>query len=82
MCVWYNEGMDVAIQVNNLSKYFKVVQKTEGFTASLKSLIQRKYRNVVAVDSVSFEIEPGAMVAFLGPNGAGKTTTLKRSVTG
>ena len=43
----------------------------------MKSLVRRKYRNVNAVDRVSFQIEPGEIVGFLGPNGAGKTTTLK-----
>ena len=32
---------------------------------------------LVAVNDVSFKIEPGELVGFLGPNGAGKTTTLK-----
>lgn len=31
----------------------------------------------VAVDHISFEIEPGNVVGFLGPNGAGKSTTMK-----
>src|SRR5207249_2756795 len=44
---------------------------------ALRNLVRREYKNVRAVDGVSFTIEPGEMVAFLGPNGAGKTTTLK-----
>ncbi len=30
-----------------------------------------------AVDDVSFDVEPGDILAFLGPNGAGKSTTMK-----
>jgi ABC-2 type transport system ATP-binding protein len=65
------------IEVKNLKKHFKVAQKAEGFSGSVASLFKREYREVKAVDGISFEIQPGEMVAFLGPNGAGKTTTLK-----
>lgn len=66
-----------AIKVENLRKTFNVAQRAEGFGASFKSLFHRKYKEVKAVDDISFEINQGEMVAFLGPNGAGKTTTLK-----
>jgi ABC-2 type transport system ATP-binding protein len=65
------------IEVKNLKKYFSVAQKKEGFKASLGSLFHREYKEVKAVDDISFEIKEGEMVGFLGPNGAGKTTTLK-----
>ncbi|MDP2216592.1 MAG: ABC transporter ATP-binding protein [Methanolobus sp.] len=37
----------------------------------------KKYKDLVAVDNVSFTIEEGEMFGFLGPNGAGKTTTMR-----
>lgn len=66
-----------AIDVNNLSKHYRVYRKKEGLAASIRGLFHRDYSEVKAVDGVSFQIEQGEMVAFLGPNGAGKTTTLK-----
>jgi ABC-2 type transport system ATP-binding protein len=39
--------------------------------------VSKRYGPVVAVDDVSFEVEPGEVVGFLGPNGAGKTTTMR-----
>ena len=69
--------MNLAIKVDHLRKHFRVAQKTAGFGGALKSLFNREYKEVKAVDDISFEIHEGEMVAFLGPNGAGKTTTLK-----
>jgi ABC-2 type transport system ATP-binding protein len=65
------------IVVHNLSKTYRVPEREPGLAASLKALVKRTTRDVEAVRSVSFIIEPGEMVGFIGPNGAGKTTTLK-----
>ncbi len=65
------------IEINKLSKSYRVYQKKEGLLASLRGLVHREYREVDAVKEVSLSVEKGEFVAFLGPNGAGKTTTLK-----
>jgi ABC-2 type transport system ATP-binding protein len=65
------------IEADGLTKTYRVFQKREGVIGALRGLYKREYKEVRAVDGVSFSIEPGEMVAFLGPNGAGKTTTLK-----
>src|SRR3954465_13360822 len=65
------------VDVRDLTKIYRVVQKKPGLGGAIKGLFRREYKTVRAVDGVTFSIEPGEMVAFLGPNGAGKTTTLK-----
>ena len=37
----------------------------------------KRFDDLVAVDGVDFEIQPGECFGFLGPNGAGKTSTMK-----
>jgi ABC-2 type transport system ATP-binding protein len=66
-----------AIEVTGLTKAFRTYKKQPGFVGAVKGLIHREYEQTVAVNEVSFKIEPGELVGFLGPNGAGKTTTLK-----
>src|SRR5581483_4081352 len=45
-------------------------------TIELHSLTKR-YGKSVAVDDLTFNVEPGRVTGFLGPNGAGKSTTMR-----
>jgi ABC-2 type transport system ATP-binding protein len=39
--------------------------------------LTKRYRDLVAVDGLTFEVKKGEILGFLGPNGAGKSTTMK-----
>ena len=60
-----------AIEVCNLRRVYRA---TIG-------VLRRKIKEVVAVDDISFEVQPGELFGLLGPNGAGKTTTVKMLTT-
>ena len=42
----------------------------------VENLVKR-YGNHLAVDHLTFQVEPGKIYGFLGPNGAGKSTTIR-----
>ncbi|HEX3842268.1 MAG TPA: ATP-binding cassette domain-containing protein [Acidimicrobiales bacterium] len=39
--------------------------------------LTKRYGKTVAVDDISFTVQPGRVTGFLGPNGAGKSTTMR-----
>lgn len=68
---------DSHIMVENLTKVYRIPEREAGLTASVRSFFRRTYRDILAVEGISFNIEAGEVVGFIGANGAGKTTTLK-----
>lgn len=69
--------MSNIIEIKNLTKEFKVLNRREGLKGSLQDLFSRDYKTVRAVDNISMDIKQGEIVGYLGPNGAGKSTTIK-----
>lgn len=65
------------IVVKNLNKTFKVLQRDSGLINAFKSLVKRNYKEIKAVDNISFNINKGEIASYIGPNGAGKSTTIK-----
>jgi ABC-2 type transport system ATP-binding protein len=65
------------ILVENLSKTYRVAERPPGLRAALGSFVRRTYRDVPAVQGLSFSVASGEVVGLIGPNGAGKTTALK-----
>ncbi len=69
--------MKPIINVQDLSKDFKVHHNHKGYLGAFRNLFDHSYDLVHAVDKVTFDVKPGELVGYIGPNGAGKSTTLK-----
>ena len=65
------------IEVEHISKTFRIPRTGKGLSGAFKSLFHREYEEKKAVDDISFTLEKGDMVGYIGPNGAGKSTTIK-----
>jgi len=65
------------IEVRDVSKVFKVFDRKEGVWGGIQNLFSRRYKDLKAVDGISFSIEAAEMVGYIGANGAGKSTTIK-----
>ncbi len=65
------------IEVEHISKTFRVSRRNSGFKEAAKALFHREYEELKALDDISFTIADGEMVGYIGPNGAGKSSTIK-----
>ncbi len=65
------------IEVNDLVKTYKIIEKQNGLIGYFKNLVKPKYKELIAVNKINFNIEEGELVGYIGENGAGKSTTIK-----
>jgi ABC-type sugar transport system ATPase subunit len=59
------------IQVENATKIFRINQKDPGIAGAIKALFRPHYQDKVAVDRISFTVEPGEVAGYISVNGAG-----------
>ena len=62
-----SEVADADHRADQLAKTYRVFQKKAGLLGAVRGLFRREYKEVRAVDGVSFTIEPGEMVALPRP---------------
>ena len=65
------------IELEGISKRFKVYERPEGRLSLLAGMAKRNVRVVRALDDIGFSIDAGELVGYIGPNGAGKSTSVK-----
>lgn len=65
------------IELNGISKIFKVSERPEGHFGVLRGAFNRKTKIIKALEDLTFQIDEGELVGYIGPNGAGKSTTVK-----
>lgn len=68
---------NIAIEVKDLRKEFKVSSSGKGFLGKLQALFHRRHKVITAVNDIDFKISRGEFVGYVGENGAGKSTTIK-----
>lgn len=69
--------MSEFIEVENVSKVFRVSKRAAGIPGMVANLLVPRYEKKEAVKDISFQIGRGEMLGFIGPNGAGKSTMIK-----
>jgi ABC-type polysaccharide/polyol phosphate transport system ATPase subunit len=71
-------GNDVAIRAQNLTKVYKLYDRSiDRLKESLHPLRRRYHHDFYALKDVSFEIRKGETFGIIGKNGSGKSTLLK-----
>jgi len=72
-------NQDIAIQVNNVSKKFRIPhEKINSVRGAFINVFRKKtYEEFQALDDVSFEVKKGEFFGIIGRNGSGKSTLLK-----
>ena len=68
---------DPVIELKDIKKTFRVLARKKGLAAAALSLFRRQYREIRALDGISFSVKKGEIAGFIGPNGAGKSTAIK-----
>ena len=53
------------IEVENLVKTYKILQKQDGLIGYFKNLVRPKYKELTAVKGINFNIEEGELVGYI-----------------